>query len=84
MHKRQVRVFEHTVGYDAGDSQTSLAANRTLPTNYTQFLDAGGLRGARLGVVRSITDVPFADTEVLALFTGAVSELEQQGTHVKP
>jgi len=78
----QVRVFEHMVGYDAGDAQTGLIANRTLPTNYTQFLAADGLRGARLGVMRSITKVTFTDAEVMALYDGAITELEQQGAHV--
>ena len=75
----QVRVFQHMVGYDVGDAQTGLVANRTLPINYTQFLTVDGLRGARLGVVRSITNVTFADAEVMALYDGAISELEQQG-----
>jgi len=74
-------VFEHMVGYDVGDAQTGLVVNRTLPTNYTQFLAADGLRGARLGVVRSITNVSFADAEVMALYNGAITELEQQGAH---
>ena len=73
-------MFERMVGYDAGDPQTGLAVNRTLPTNYTQFLAADGLLGARLGVVRSITDVSFADAEVMALYDGAILELKQQGT----
>ena len=72
-------MFEHMVGYDAADNQTQLALNQTLPGNYTQFLNAGGLRGARLGVVRSISDVPFADPEVVTLYQGAITELEEQG-----
>jgi amidase len=38
-------------GVDARDSAT-VSSNRPGPTDYTQFLDANGLRGARIGVAR--------------------------------
>ncbi len=72
-------MFEHMVGYDAADNQTQLVQNQTVPGNYTQFLVVGALRGARLGVVRSISDVSFADPEAMALYQGAIDELEEQG-----
>jgi amidase len=39
-------------GMDSRDSATGAAARHTAP-DYTKFLDAGGLRGARIGVARA-------------------------------
>lgn len=63
-----MRVFEHMVGPDARDPLTGTMSVEQLPTNYTQFLDGTALRGAQIGVVRSISDVPFADPEVLEIY----------------
>jgi len=38
------RMFSALAGYDARDPLTRLALNASLPANYTQFLDAGGLK----------------------------------------
>ena len=63
-----MRIFEHMVGPDVRDPLTGTIPPGQLPANYTQFLDGAALRGARIGVVRSISDVPFADPEVLEIF----------------
>jgi len=39
------------VGYDPEDPLTALGCNR-IPQTFTSFLDANGLRGARIGVLR--------------------------------
>jgi len=44
-------VLSALAGPDAQDAVTAPAAKRAQP-DYTKFLDAGGLRGARLGVAR--------------------------------
>ena len=38
------RVFGVLAGFDARDPLTQFALNASLPANYTQFLDAGGLK----------------------------------------
>lgn len=38
------RLFGVLAGYDPRDPLTRLALNASLPANYTQFLDAGGLK----------------------------------------
>src|SRR2546422_8805171 len=46
-------------GYDANDPVTAYAVGQ-VPASYTQFLIAGGLKGARIGVIREPMD-PKAD-----------------------
>lgn len=50
-----------------------------LPENYTQFLDATGLQGVRIGVLRQLSDVPTSDSQVLALFNAALHDMALQG-----
>jgi amidase len=42
-------------GVDANDAATAASAGKTQP-DYTRFLDANGLRGARLGIARKFFD----------------------------
>jgi amidase len=42
-------------GVDAADPATAAAAQR-IPSDYTEYLDAGGLRKARLGIARKYYD----------------------------
>jgi amidase len=62
-------------GVDTDDSATAASAGKFLP-DYTQFLKADGLRGARIGVVRKYFG--FSDT-VDALMETALDAMKKQG-----
>lgn len=65
-------------GVDPRDPSTA-ASEGNYHADYTQFLDAGGLQGARLGIARSF---PGFSPEVLALFDGAVDAMREAGAEV--
>jgi Asp-tRNA(Asn)/Glu-tRNA(Gln) amidotransferase A subunit family amidase len=65
-------------GYDPGDPITSAAQGRTHD-DYSAYLDADGLRGARIGVMRQLSNREGADTEVLVLFEEAVDDMRNAG-----
>src|SRR6267154_4525488 len=65
-------------GVDPRDSATSASSGRGL-ADYTRFLDANGLRGARIGVVRK--HFGFSDS-VDALMASAIDVMKQQGAVV--
>ncbi|MDH3270278.1 MAG: amidase [Gemmatimonadota bacterium] len=62
-------------GVDPRDVATA-ASDGNAHTDYTQFLDAGGLRGARIGVARSF---PNFHPDVLAIFDEAVAVMRDAG-----
>lgn len=62
-------------GVDPRDEATA-ASEGNSHTDYTQFLDADGLRGARIGVARSF---PFQDPRVLELFDQAIQSMRDAG-----
>ncbi len=74
------------VGYDGEDPITCRGFGH-VPPSYTDFLDAGGLRGARIGVLREPmgynTD-PEADDykSITGIFDSAVEELRAAGAEV--
>jgi len=63
------------VGVDARDEATSRSEGN-FHTDYTQFLDSGGLQGARIGVARSFTGF---DPRVMALFEDAIRAMRDAG-----
>ena len=74
---------------DKGDPATSSVplgwqgtgrARPTLPADYTAFLDANGLRGARVGVTRQGIDN--APPQVVAAFDNAVAAIRTAGATV--
>ncbi len=65
-------------GVDPLDSATSASSGRGQ-ADYTRFLDANGLRGARIGVVRK--HFGFSDS-VDALMASAIDVMKQQGAVV--
>ena len=65
-------------GVDPRDAATA-ASEGNYHADYTQFLDAGGLQGARLGIARSF---PGFSPEVLALFDEAVDAMREAGAEV--
>lgn len=76
-----VRVFQVLAGYDPADPITERCRDR-LPESYTEFLDADGLKGARVGVFRYYTDLETADSHVKRVFNEAVADIEALGAVV--
>src|SRR5205823_411955 len=53
-----------------------------IPADYTQFLDAGGLRGARIGFTRQGIDGPSVPPQVTAVFDAAIEAIRAAGATV--
>lgn len=75
------RLLGVIAGYDPADPVTEASRGR-IPTDYTEFLDRDGLKGARLGVLRFLSDTPTADAEITALFEAAIADLRDRGAEV--
>lgn len=71
-------VFDVIAGHDPADSVTVLARGRRSE-DYTEFLVPDALRGARIGVVRQLSNAAEADSEVVARFDEALEVLRRQG-----
>ena len=74
------------VGYDGDDPITSRGVGH-VPPSYTDFLDADGLRGARIGILRTPmgynTDPDAEDFKsITAVLDNAVEELRAAGAEV--
>ena len=76
-----VRVLEVIAGHDPADPITERAKGK-MPNNYTQFLDADGLQGARIGVFRRYLDRPKTDIQVRALTEQAIRDLQELGADI--
>ena len=80
------RLLEVLAGYDPNDPVTAYAA-REVPDSYTAGLEADGLRGARIGVIRESMD-PKTDPEaadyrqVRAVIDQAIADLRSLGAVV--
>ncbi len=74
------KLLDVMVGYDPDDPVTALGFGKT-PETYTKFLDKNGLKGARIGILRTpmgYTTEPDSDDfkTVTGLFDKAVAELK--------
>lgn len=74
------RIMEVMAGIDPKDPVTQKSANKT-PENYTQYLIEDGLKGARIGVLRELSDHQ-SDPEVRVLFGKAISDLDSLGAEI--
>ncbi|MEZ4902492.1 MAG: amidase family protein [Spirosomataceae bacterium] len=74
------RVLEIMVGYDSNDPLTQYSKGK-IPTNYTQFLQKNGLQGAKIGVLRELSEVN-PDPEVKALFEKALLDMKAMGATI--
>jgi len=75
------RVFNVIAGYDPADPFTELGRGRR-EADYTASLDAGGLAGRRIGVLRALVEVDDADPEVIAVFEQALRDLRTAGAEI--
>ena len=76
-----VAVFQVVAGADPDDPVTA-AATGHRERDYTTFVVPGGLKGARIGVLRQAYERPTTDSEVVAVFGRAVSALRAQGAEI--
>jgi len=65
-------------GYDPDDPVTALAVGR-IPATYTASLDRNGLKGARIGVLRTLFGTGPDHQEVNRVMASALEALKQQG-----
>jgi Asp-tRNA(Asn)/Glu-tRNA(Gln) amidotransferase A subunit family amidase len=73
-----VAVFDVVAASDSADSVTAPADARR-ERDYRTFLVRGGLKGARIGVLRQAYERPTLDREVAAVFVKAVADMRAQG-----
>lgn len=71
------RVLNVIAGYDEKDPITEYSEGN-IPDNYLDYLDANSLQGARIGVLRALSEND-PDPEVHAIFEHALTELEELG-----
>ncbi|GAB3818859.1 hypothetical protein GCM10028895_16570 [Pontibacter rugosus] len=74
------KVLEVIAGYDPNDPITKNSQGK-VPQNYQQYLVKDGLKGARIGVLRALSDKD-TDPQVKALFEKAISDLKALGAEV--
>jgi amidase len=75
------RLLSVVAGVDPRDPYTAAAQGHVAP-DYTVFLDANALRGARLAVLAPFVEAERSDAEVLARFGEAVADLRRLGAEV--
>jgi amidase len=76
-----VAMFQVIAGEDANDPVT-LASRGRRAADYRSFVVPGGLRGARIGVLRQAYDRTTLDPEVRDVFTRALNEMRSAGATV--
>ena len=75
------RIFNVVAGYDPADPYTE-AGRGQKEDDYTTFLDAQGLAGARIGVLRELVNTDDADAEVIEVFEQALVDLQRLGAEI--
>ncbi|MEM7116712.1 MAG: amidase family protein [Chloroflexota bacterium] len=76
-----VAVLDVIAGHDPADPVTS-TSQKHRAADYRQFLDKAGLVGARIGVVRQLSDTETADSGVATCFNQALDDMRQQGATI--
>jgi len=72
-----VKVLEVIAGYDADDPLTKWGEGQSR-TDYSQFLDREGLKGARIGIFRELSERD-PDPEIKTLFEKAINDMKKAG-----
>ncbi|MBS1663054.1 MAG: amidase [Bacteroidetes bacterium] len=71
------KMLDVLAGYDPEDPITRYS-NKKIPHSYTSFLQRDGLRGARIGIFRTLSERD-PDPQVHALFEQAIRDLRAKG-----
>lgn len=73
------RVLDVIAGNDSADTMTARSRGHTPVEGYEARLKPGALRGARIGVLRQLSNTPTTDVEVLERFEEALRALHASG-----
>jgi Asp-tRNA(Asn)/Glu-tRNA(Gln) amidotransferase A subunit family amidase len=76
-----VEIFNVVAGQDPDDSVTAAAATHR-EADYRTFLKAGGLKGARIGILHQAFESQTMDNEVVAIFNKALDEMRTAGATI--
>ncbi len=71
-------LFQVVAGEDADDPVTAPSRGHR-EADYRTFIVPGGLKGARIGVLRQAYEQPSVDSEVVAVFARAIDAMRAQG-----
>ena len=74
-------VLDAIAGYDPADPQTAASIGHT-PKSYTEFLQLGGLRGARIGSLTNLFGTDPADTEIATVVRAAITQMKTQDAEI--
>ena len=74
------RVLQVIAGYDPEDPLTDYSAGK-IPEGYMEYLVKDGLQGARIGVLRELSENN-PDPEVKLLFEKAISDMDPLGAEI--
>ncbi len=69
-------------GFDSADLWTANSLGKMPPQPYVSFIDAQGLRGARVGVLKEAWDFTPVDPAVIELAKQAIAVFGEHGAHV--
>ena len=76
-------VLDATVGEDPADPATHLAPGQARP-RFMDALDAGALKGARIGILEPLFGDASDDPEVIRIVRGAIEDLKKEGAVAVP
>ena len=76
-----VEVLQVVAGEDADDAVT-VASRGRREVDYRRFVVPGGLRGARIGILRQAYDRPTIDPEVVTIFGAALDAMRTAGATI--
>jgi Asp-tRNA(Asn)/Glu-tRNA(Gln) amidotransferase A subunit family amidase len=76
-----VKMLEVIAGNDPKDALTQYGEGR-IPTDYSQYLDKDGLKGARIGVLKNLVEDNM-DDEVNTLFEKALTDMANLGATIE-
>lgn len=75
-----VKVLNLITGFDPKDAITAYSKGK-IAEDYTQFLDENGLQGAKIGVLRELSDAD-PNPEITALFNTSLKDLQHLGATI--
>ena len=76
-----VAIFNVVAGEDPDDAVTASSRGHR-EADYNTFVVPGGLKGARIGVLRQAYETRTTDSEVVAVFTRALDDLKKAGATI--